>query len=284
MLGVVTGLKSEAKLLHGIGVMCISTGGRAHIARAKIERLLDRGVRGLVSFGIAGALAPELKSGDLIIADTVMNEIGEIWRTHEPWVEALASAVEAARRDHGDDAPHHAAARRSEGHAVGAPLWSSEPDVPMDVTPALSRGSSERRTRAARGIPAQGRDDGGRGVTVGAILGLDRMLSSPAEKAQALGQRGALGVDMESHHVARAAAERGLPFIAVRAISDTAGEVLPAVMASFVDQEGRTKMSAVLAALILGRVRLGALLQTGRASRRAHHALLRCRGAVAGLG
>ena len=51
-------------------------------------------MRGLISFGIAGALAPELRTGDLIIADTVMNDIGEIWRTHEPWVETLVRAIE----------------------------------------------------------------------------------------------------------------------------------------------------------------------------------------------
>ena len=128
------------------------------------------------------------------------------------------------------------------------------------------------------------RDDIKEGVRVGAILGLDRMLSSPREKAGAFARTGALIIDMESHHVARAAAERGLPFIAVRAVSDEAHEALPAVLASFVDAEGRTKMSAVLAALIFRRVKLGELLQAGRGSRRAHQALLRCRGALAGLG
>jgi nucleoside phosphorylase len=110
------------------------------------------------------------------------------------------------------------------------------------------------------------------------------MLSSPAEKADAFTRAGALAIDMESHHVARAASERSLPFIAVRAISDQASEALPAVMATFIDAEGQTKMSAVLAALIFRRVRLGELLQAGRASKRAHQALLRCRGALAGLG
>lgn len=128
------------------------------------------------------------------------------------------------------------------------------------------------------------RDDIGGSVRVGAILGLDHVLSSPQDKANAFTRTGALAIDMESHHVARAAAERGLPFIAVRAISDRADEALPAIMASFVNMEGRTKMSAVLAALILGRVSLGELLQAGRASQRAHQALLRCRGALAGLG
>jgi hypothetical protein len=109
-------------------------------------------------------------------------------------------------------------------------------------------------------------------------------LSSPQDKAAAFARTGALAIDMESHHVARAAAERGLPFIAVRAVSDQADEALPAIMATFLDEYGQAKMSAVLAALILGRVKLGELLQAGRASRRAHQALFRCRGALAGLG
>ena len=285
MLGVVTGLKSEAKLLRGTGLACISTGGRAHIARAKIDRLIDRGVRGLVSFGIAGALSPELRTGDLIVAHTAMSETDEAWQAHGLWSDALLSSVTSMRGNHRqNDVPHHAASRRSEGHSSTVPLWSWEHDTPIDVTPALSRGPSERQTRAAKWIPAQGRDDGRGSAVSGAILGLDRMLSSPQEKAGAFAQTGALAVDMESHHVARAAAERGLPFLAVRAISDQANEALPPIMAGFVDEYGQTRMSAVLAALILRRVTLAQLLQAGRASRRAHQALLRCRGPLAGLG
>jgi nucleoside phosphorylase len=278
VLGVVTGLKSEAKLLHGIDLACVSTGGRAHIARAKIDRLIGRSVPGLISFGIAGALSPELKTGDLIVADTVVNDIGEVWRTHEPWVEAVAAAIDAPRSHHRDDAPHHAAARRSEGHATSAPSWSLRDDGSEESPPPAPVSSVTSAVRPGPSTPAE------RGVKVGGILGLDRMLSSPRDKAEAFAQRGALCVDMESHHVARMAAENGLLFIAVRAISDQADQVLPAVMASFVDQEGQTRMSAVLAALILGRVGFGSLLRAGHASRRAHQALLRCRGALAGLG
>lgn len=279
MLGVVTGLKSEAKLLKSLGLVCVSTGGQAREARRKIDRLIADGATGLISFGIAGALSPELRTGDLIVADMVANDIGEAWQTHQPWLEALLPAIESARNGRRpDDVPHHAAARRSEGHAGTAPLWSSDGDLP-ESAPRSARTPSV--TSAVRPGPA--RDGEGRGVKVGAILGLDRMLSSPQEKADAYARRGALAIDMESHHVARVAGERNLPFIAVRAISDQANEVLPAIMASFVDADGQTKMSAVLAALILGRVGLGQLLRAGGASRRAHQALLRSRGALAGL-
>jgi len=282
VLGVVTGLKSEAKLLHGLDVMCVSTGGRAYVARAKIDRLIGRGVRGLISFGIAGALSPELKTGDLIIAETVTNDIGEVWRTHEPWVEALASAIASGSRRN-NDVPHHAAARRPEGHSSAGPAWSNERDLPDDTPPPVR--TSSITSAVSRGPLAQHAPNGeDKRPRVGALLGLDRMLSSPQDKAAAFARSGALCVDMESHHVARAAAEAGIPFIAVRAISDRAHETLPAIVAGFVDDQGRMKMSAVLAALIFGRVGIGALLRTGRASKRAHQALLRCRGALAGLG
>jgi adenosylhomocysteine nucleosidase len=281
VLGVITGLKSEAKLLNGLKLACVSTGGQAREARRRIDRLIAEGATGLISFGIAGALSPELRTGDLILADMVANDIGEVWQTHQPWLHALLPSIEPARNGRRpDDVPHHAAARRAEGHASATPLWSSDGEVP-ERAPASTRAPSV--TSAVRPGPAQGGNGEGRGVRVGAILGLDRMLSSPQEKTDAFARRGALAIDMESHHVARAAGERNLPFIAVRAISDQADEALPAIMATFVNAAGQTKMSAVLAALIFGRVRLGALLRVGGASRRAHQALLRCRGALAGL-
>jgi adenosylhomocysteine nucleosidase len=282
VLGIVTGLKSEAKLLKGLGFACVSTGGQAREARRKIDRLIAEGATGLISFGIAGALSPELKAGDLIVADVVANDIGEAWQTHQAWLDALLAAIEPFRNGRrSDGVPHHAAARRSEGHAVSQPPWSSDGDLP-ESAPGSPRASSV--TSAVRPGPSAGGNGEERGARIGAILGLDRMLSSPQEKADAYARRGAIAIDMESHHVARAAGERNLPFIAVRAISDQASDVLPAIMASFVDAEGQTKMSAVLAALVFRRVRLGELLHAGGASRRAHQALLRCRGALAALG
>jgi nucleoside phosphorylase len=281
VLGVVTGLKSEAKLLQGLQLACVSTGGRAREARRKIDRLIAEGATGLISFGIAGALSPELKTGDLIVADMVTNDIGEVWQTHRPWVDALRSTIEPIRDDHRhDDVPHHAAARRSEGHAAGAPSWPLERE--QSEAPLIAPQSPTRGPAALQALAAV-RETEGRGIRVGVVFGLDRLLSTPQDKADAYARRDALVIDMESHHVARAASERGLPFVAVRAVSDGAHQALPAVMASFVDGEGQTKMSAVLAALILRRVKLGELLQAGRASKRAHQALLRCGGALAGL-
>lgn len=228
LLGIVTGLKSEAKLLRGLDVVCISVGGKAHTAPGKIESAIAHGVTGLVSFGIAGALHPDLRTGDLVVAQTVVDEAGSSAPAHAEWVRALAHPSQA-------------------------------------VVPVQSRSSEAGR------------------IVVGAILGLDRLVNSPHDKEAAFARSEAWAIDMESHHVARAAAAHNLPFVAIRAISDQADQALPACLADFVDAEGRTKMSAVLAALILDRVKLGELIATGRASRRAHRALFGCRGALAGL-
>ena len=228
MLGVVTGLKSEARILRGLDIPCISIGGRAEGAGDKISRLISQGVTGLVSFGIAGALHPDLRAGDALIGTAVIDPGGEVRRADDHWLNEIAP-----------------------GSVFGVRGWRIA---------ALEDGQS-----------------------AGALLGLDTLLSSPAEKAAAFARTGALAVDMESHHVARAATAHGLPFIAIRAISDRADEVLPAAFAGFVTPEGGTKMSAVLAALISGRVSLRELLAAGRSSRLAHRALLGCRGAVAGL-
>jgi nucleoside phosphorylase len=227
-LGVVTGLRSEARLLRGLDIPCISIGGRAEGAADKISRFISSGVSGLVSFGIAGALHPDLRAGDVVIGTAIVGPAGDLRRADDHWLNEVAPASVYGERD-----------------------WR---------VAAIEDGQS-----------------------AGALLGLDTLLSSPAEKKAAFARTGALAVDMESHHVARAAAAHGLPFIAIRAISDQASEVLPAVFASFVTPEGATKMSAVFAALISGRVKLRDLLAAGRSSRKAHQALFGCRGAVARL-
>src|SRR2546429_279660 len=69
----------------------------------------------------------------------------------------------------------------------------------------------------------------GRGFRVhaGALVASPVVLDTAAAKA-ALGATGALAVDMESGALAAAARARGVPFAALRAVLDAAGEALPA--------------------------------------------------------
>jgi nucleoside phosphorylase len=70
-------------------------------------------------------------------------------------------------------------------------------------------------------------------VTVGKLLTSTRAIDTIAGKARAFLDTGAAVVDMESFAVAQVAAAQGLPFIAVRVVVDTAGDVLPgAVLAA----------------------------------------------------
>lgn len=70
---------------------------------------------------------------------------------------------------------------------------------------------------------------GTRAVIVGAVAGSHRLLVTPDEK-RLLGERsGGIAGDMESGAVAEVAAEAGVPFLVVRAVSDGATRVLPQV-------------------------------------------------------
>ncbi|HWA50230.1 MAG TPA: hypothetical protein VG742_18310, partial [Dongiaceae bacterium] len=89
MLLVVTGLKSEAKILRGLGLACISVGGKAQSAPGKIESAIAQGATGLVSFGIAGALHPELRAGDVVVAQTVVDAAGVSTPPYAEWVRAF---------------------------------------------------------------------------------------------------------------------------------------------------------------------------------------------------
>jgi adenosylhomocysteine nucleosidase len=92
---------------------------------------------------------------------------------------------------------------------------------------------------------------GARFVVVGGkLLTSAAAIEDAAAKTAAFGETGAVAVDMESAGVAHVAALRKLPFVAVRAIVDTAADSLPrAAMAA--GAQGRVR----LARLILGIVR-----------------------------
>ena len=67
----VAGLALEARLAGGPGIRALAGGGDTAALAAAIEREVARGARALISFGIAGALAPSLVRGALVVASGV---------------------------------------------------------------------------------------------------------------------------------------------------------------------------------------------------------------------
>jgi adenosylhomocysteine nucleosidase len=84
----------------------------------------------------------------------------------------------------------------------------------------------------------------------GTLLTVQAPLLSAADKAAACKRSGAIAVDMESAAVAAVAAAAGLPFLVLRAISDSANDAIPAALAGTVDRYGQPRLSRVLAALL----------------------------------
>lgn len=81
------------------------------------------------------------------------------------------------------------------------------------------------------------------------IVGVDRLLTTPEEKASLRAQSGAELADTESHHFAAACEELGLSWGVVRAVSDGPNDALPTECAGWIDAEGRTRTTQVLADL-----------------------------------
>ncbi len=67
----------------------------------------------------------------------------------------------------------------------------------------------------------------GENSRIGLLASAPEMLETPRAKAQWAKLTGAVAVDMETATLAAFFDEKGVPFLALRAISDTAGEILP---------------------------------------------------------
>jgi hypothetical protein len=93
------------------------------------------------------------------------------------------------------------------------------------------------------------------------------LIGTPAAKAELFSTSRCCCVDMESDAVRNLAAEAGVPFIGLRAISDTADEALDPAVLRMVDQYGKVKPLAAFAALSRRPAMLGKLMRLGRSSR-----------------
>ena len=81
MIGIVVGLAAEARLARGLGTRVAVGGGDAAGAGKAALALAQAGVTGLLSFGLAGGLAPELPAGALFVPESVLAPDGVRWLT-----------------------------------------------------------------------------------------------------------------------------------------------------------------------------------------------------------
>ncbi|MBF0355392.1 MAG: purine phosphorylase [Alphaproteobacteria bacterium] len=105
------------------------------------------------------------------------------------------------------------------------------------------------------------------------IAGSDEIVSTPAMKAALFERTHAAAVDMESDAVAEVAKQRGLPFLALRALADGSDMCLPSFIAQAVTPEGHTRLGSILQGLLRQPASLPDLLKLALASRKAFASL-----------
>jgi hopanoid-associated phosphorylase len=87
-VAAVVGFRAEARCLRGLDLSVACSGGSAERARSEAERLAQ-GAAALVSFGLAGGLAPGLRPGDLLLPETVRDAGSGSWSVDPVWRERV---------------------------------------------------------------------------------------------------------------------------------------------------------------------------------------------------
>ena len=123
---------------------------------------------------------------------------------------------------------------------------------------------------------------GRRRVVRGGLAGAEQVVGARSLKAALHLETGAAAVDMESHIAAAYAAEAGLPFAALRVISDPASRALPPLAMAAIKPNGDIDLRKVLSGLARNPMTLRALVSTGIDFNRALKSLRGCRGFLLG--
>ena len=123
---------------------------------------------------------------------------------------------------------------------------------------------------------------GSRRVVRGGLAGVEQMVVAQSRKAALRSETGAAAVDMESHIAAAYAAEAGLPFAALRVISDPASRALPALARTAIKPNGEIDLRKVLRGVARNPLTLRALVSTGIDFNRALRSVRGCRGFLLG--
>jgi adenosylhomocysteine nucleosidase len=114
------------------------------------------------------------------------------------------------------------------------------------------------------------------------LTGSDEMAVDRETKERLRATTRASGVDMESHIAARIAQKMGVPFAALRIVSDAAHRTLPSAARVAMRPTGGIDLAAVMSAVRRAPRQLPALIRTAWEAEIAFAALFRCRHALDG--
>jgi adenosylhomocysteine nucleosidase len=123
---------------------------------------------------------------------------------------------------------------------------------------------------------------GRRRIIRGRLAGVEQVIAASSVKAALRSETGAVAVDMESHIAAAYATEVGLPFAALRVISDPASRALPPLAMAAIKPNGDIDVRKVLRGVARNPSTLRALVSTGIDFNRALRSLRGCRGFLLG--
>lgn len=97
----VTGMKAEAKLARGPGILVLTSCGDSQTLSVKLNAAIKKHAAGtdgkkplgIISFGIAGGLAPHLSPGAKLIARRVAGPDGQFYSADAKWSAYLAAVL-----------------------------------------------------------------------------------------------------------------------------------------------------------------------------------------------
>ena len=129
----VTGVRFEARIAAGPGVTVLC-GSDPLTLRASLKAALQRGASGVISFGTAGGLSPDLKTGDFVVASAIVKDQARLF-TDPVWSETLLRKVRARHGEIAsvDDPVAHAADKRTLRGRTGASAVDMESFIAAGV-------------------------------------------------------------------------------------------------------------------------------------------------------
>ncbi len=89
------GMKAEARIAAGAAVSVIASGGNRSILETALDNVFEANIGAVLSFGIAGGLAPGLPAGTALVARKIVSDDGE-YECDRAWSQRLATALGGA--------------------------------------------------------------------------------------------------------------------------------------------------------------------------------------------